>query len=75
MRTTLDIDDDVLQAVKELAAARGSSAGRTLSDLARRALRPATKEQTRNGVPLLLDRPGSGVVTVEHVARLLDETL
>ena len=38
MRTTLDIDDDILTAAKELAAERKSSAGKVLSDLARQAL-------------------------------------
>jgi hypothetical protein len=38
MRTTLDIDADILLASKELAARQGSTAGKVLSDLARRAL-------------------------------------
>lgn len=38
MRTTLDIDDDVLAAAKELAAHDRRSAGKVLSDLAREAL-------------------------------------
>lgn len=38
MRTTLDIDADVLQATKELAAQQGLTAGKVLSDLARKAL-------------------------------------
>jgi hypothetical protein len=38
MRTTLDLDDDVLIAVKELARRRSASAGKVLSDLARAAL-------------------------------------
>ncbi len=38
MRTTLDIDADVLLASKELAARQRSTAGKVLSDLARRAL-------------------------------------
>src|SRR5262245_8147636 len=41
MRTTLDIDDDILQAVKELARAEGKTAGKMLSELARRALTQA----------------------------------
>lgn len=39
MRTTVDIDDDVLLAVKERARRERSSAGRVLSELARQALR------------------------------------
>ena len=38
MRTTLDIDDDILSAAKELAQRQGSTAGRVLSRLAREAL-------------------------------------
>ena len=38
MRTTLDIDDDVLEAVKELAAREKKTAGAKLSELARLAI-------------------------------------
>jgi hypothetical protein len=41
MRTTLDIDDDVLQAAKELARREHKTAGRILSELARRGLTQA----------------------------------
>jgi hypothetical protein len=49
MRTTLDIDDDVLQVAKEIATNRGTSTGRVLSDLARRALEPRRAPRVRNG--------------------------
>lgn len=38
MRTTLDIDDEVLIAVKELARRQGSTTGQVLSSLARQAI-------------------------------------
>jgi len=38
MRTTLDIDDDVLTAAKELAKAQNATAGEVISELARKAL-------------------------------------
>jgi hypothetical protein len=38
MRTTLDIDDDVLAAAKELSRRQSVSAGKVLSQLARQAL-------------------------------------
>jgi len=41
MRTTLVIDDDVLAAAGELAAAEQKSVGAVLSALARKALLPA----------------------------------
>ena len=76
MRTTLDIDDDVLIAAKELAAAQGSTAGKVLSELARRGLTPAAAgpATTRNGVPVLTPRaPGAPRVTMHQVNRLRDE--
>lgn len=76
MRTTLDIDDDVLIAAKELAAAQGSTAGKVLSELARRGLTPAAAgpPTTRNGVPVLTPRaPGAPRVTMHQVNRLRDE--
>jgi len=39
MRTTLDIDDDLLAAAKELAKRERRTAGRIVSDLMREALR------------------------------------
>jgi hypothetical protein len=60
MRTTLDIDDDVLQAAKELAALHGKTAGQIVSELARRALTPTTTHRLRNGVPVLPRRPAGG---------------
>lgn len=75
MRTTLNLDDDVLLAVKELAELRGSTAGEVLSDLARSALAARRAGGgTRNGVPLLEATEGEGIVTPEVVARLRDET-
>jgi hypothetical protein len=74
MRTTLDIDDDVLQAAKEIAANRETTAGRVLSELARKALEPARTPRVRNGVPLMPRRPkGSPRPTMELVNRLRDE--
>lgn len=74
VRTTVDIDDDVLQAVKELADVRRSTAGRVLSDLVRSALAPAPGVQVRNGVPLLPPRPpGAPKPTVKLVSQLRDD--
>ena len=72
MRTTLDIDDDILQAAKEVAASRGTTAGRVISDLARKGLAPTDEGRVRNGVPLMPRRPGGRKMTVEDVNRLRD---
>ena len=74
VRTTLALDDDVLQAAKELAAARRMTAGQVVSDLVRQALAPARPARMRNGVPLLPARSkGSGPLTMAVVNRLRDE--
>jgi hypothetical protein len=75
MRTTLDIDEDVLASAKELAARRRTTAGRILSDLARLALQPRERSaRKRNGVPILPRQRGKRVVvTPEIVNRLRDE--
>jgi hypothetical protein len=74
MRTTLDIDDDVLQAAKELAAAHGTTAGQALSELARKGLSQPRRATVRNGVPVLpRRRPGSPKPTMRLVNELRDE--
>ena len=72
VRTTLDLDEDVLQAAKELARARRQTAGRVLSELARKGLERAHRPRIRNGFPLLPHEPGR-IVTVEMVEAALDE--
>jgi hypothetical protein len=74
VRTTLDIEEDVLLAAKELAAKERTSTGAVISRLARKGLAGpvAARPEIRNGVPVFPARPGE-VVTVEHVQRLLDE--
>ena len=76
MRTTLDLDPDVLQAAKEIASVQGTTAGKVISNLVRKALEPATATiKVRNGVPLMPRRPsGSPPVTVKLVEDLLDES-
>ena len=74
MRTTLNIDQDVLWAVKELATQRGVTVGSVVSELARRALRPAAgRLEERNGVPLLAPRAGARPVSLAAVNSLRDD--
>jgi hypothetical protein len=73
MRTTLDIDEDVLQTAKDIAARRGTTAGRVISDLVRSALAPREQgAKKRHGVPVLLIRKRARLVTPEVVNRLRD---
>ena len=76
MRTTLDIDEDVLLAAKELAEREGSTAGRIISLLARRGLsNPKSKLKKtpviRVGVPLVRSR--GEVVTTDRIRKLMDQ--
>ena len=75
MRTTLDIDEDVLQAVKELGEMRKKTAGQILSELARKGLCPPRTYQVRNGVPVIHRQPGSPLITTADVRRWMDEDL
>lgn len=74
MRTTVDIDEDVLRVAKDLAALQEKSIGRVLSDLARKGMTPEPIEfEVVDGVPLLPPRPGARLVTLEDVNRIRDE--
>lgn len=74
MRTTLDLDLDILQAAKEIAASKGSTVGKVVSELARKALETPRAAKVRNGVPLLPRRaPGSTKPTMKQVNDLRDE--
>jgi hypothetical protein len=74
MRTTIDLEEDVLLAAKELASKRGTTLGRVISELARQALTRQVSVSTRDGLPLFPVQPKAGVVTLELVNRLRDET-
>ena len=74
MRTTVNLDDDVLRAAKELAALSGRTLGEVLSDLARAALFAGQEESRhRNGVTVLPATADARLVTSADVARLLYE--
>jgi hypothetical protein len=73
MRTTLDVDEDVLMAVKSLASSRRTTAGKVISELARKALLPQKKLAKRNGFTLFPTRDDGVIVTMELVNRLRDE--
>ena len=80
MRTTLNIDDDVLIAVKEVAARESKPAGRVVSELLRRSLARGGRGTSDIGAetePEFGFRPfpkRGGVVTNELIDRLREET-
>lgn len=72
MRTTLELDDDVVAAARELAATSGRSLGATVSELARRGLTPAAVDAD-GALPVIRVPAGSPPITPEMVRRALDE--
>lgn len=72
MRTTLEIDDDVVVAARELAAADRRSLGKVISDLARRGLTPARLEADGD-VPVIRVPAGTPAITPEMVRRALED--
>ena len=75
MRTTLDIDDDILEAAKALARQSDRTAGAVLSDLARRALttapqRPGTGIAEKGVGGFVPFKSRGGLVTNEQIDRL-----
>jgi hypothetical protein len=87
MRTTFDLDDDVLAAAKALAKARQTTAGRIISDTLRRAIQlgladaepqsgpgPATAPPAQVFGFSPLTAPGQHIVTDATVRALRDET-
>ena len=74
MRTTVDLDEDILRVAKDLASESKRSLGRVLSDLARAGLHHRANgiNEVRNGVPLLSPLPDSRPVTSELVKELLE---
>ena len=82
MRTTLDIDDDVLQAAKELGRREKKTAGQKLSELARQALTappPAPGRKVKEPKSFYGFRPlpsrGGRLVTNELINQIKDEIL
>lgn len=72
MRTTLDIDDDVVASARELAATERRSLGSVISELARRGLTPAAVS-TDGPLPIISVPAGTPPITAEMVRRALDE--
>jgi hypothetical protein len=75
MRTTLEIDDDVMDAARALAQLKNERLGRTISDLVRRGLTPEVSPvvEVRNGIPVWVHAPGAVPVTSELVRRLAED--
>jgi len=70
MRTTLTLDDDILELATRQAKARGLSLGRTVSDLVRRGLNAPTPSTEKGGLVVFQLPADSPQVTTEEVRRI-----
>lgn len=73
MRTTLNIDDDVLSVARALAARKGSSLGSAVSELARRGFRGGIRIEYDKDWPVFVVPPDAKPITNEDVFKALDD--
>ncbi len=75
MRTTLNLDDDVVEILKNYSESRSVALGKAASDLIRRGLETPVQMRMENGFCTVVLPPGSPKVTSEQVRRLLEDKL
>jgi hypothetical protein len=75
MRTTLDIDDSILAAAKEIAGANKSSTGAVISELARKGLSFISDQtsQRKSGFPIFSVPVGAKPFTSATVKAILSD--
>jgi hypothetical protein len=67
MRTTLQIDDDVLQTARSLAQLEHKTLGQVISELARQGLLPQSRETNSSEFPVFEVPPDAAPITFEMV--------
>jgi hypothetical protein len=76
MRTTLQLDDDILMAARSLAHSKSTSIGKALSDLARKGLksdRGGYSAGKEGDLPVFRVREDSPPITPEQIKSAEDE--
>jgi len=73
MRTTLNLDDDVMRVIRSLAEERGESLGAVVSALVRKALSPPERIRYEADFPVFTVREGSAPITPEMVDSALED--
>ncbi|MGA1996623.1 MAG: CopG family transcriptional regulator [Bryobacteraceae bacterium] len=72
MRTTLELDDDLLASARQLAQEQGVTLGQFISALARQALATKSPQKVRNGFLLFETKPGAPRPDLRLVNELRD---
>jgi hypothetical protein len=73
MRTTIDLDPEILSAARQIAADRSISLGKAVSELARRGLEARVKTTARQGFPVFQVPRGARPLTLEDVRSDADD--
>ena len=73
MRTTLELNDELLTTVRQLARQQGVTLGQLISELARQSLVAQAPLKVRNGVALLVPKAGAAKPDLQLVNELRDE--
>jgi hypothetical protein len=75
MRTTLNLDDDVLELLKVYAESRSVALGRAASELVRRGLAAPVQTRMVNGFHVVVLPANSPQVTSEKVKQFLEDEI
>ena len=73
VRTTLELDDDLIATAKQLARQQGLTTGQLISELARQSLAARAPLKVRNGVLLFVPKAGAAKPDLRIVNKLRDE--
>ena len=73
VRTTLEIDDDLVQVARQLAQQHRTTMGQVISQLVRKGMELKSAPRMRNGVLLFELKPGARKPSMALVNRLRDE--
>ena len=75
MRTTLNLDEDVLEDLKQYAERRSVALGKAASDLLRRGLSAPVQTRLVNGFYTIVLPEDEPTITSERVKRLLEDEI
>jgi hypothetical protein len=73
MRTTLNLDEDVVRAAKSLALLRAKSLGKVISELVRQGIQAGSATARRGELPVFTVDPHERPLTLEDVKQVEDE--
>jgi Arc/MetJ family transcription regulator len=73
MRTTINLDDDVLREVKQYADSRSVALGKAVSELVRRGLKTPIETKIVNGLHVVVLPAESAKVDETGIKRLLED--